>query len=225
MQRGAFQYPMRALVVLGLCLAAVLGLSLGRGWSRLAFRRPALGFVRGLLAAGTISLAPMLPAVAATFTARDSSGITFVYPDDALGLEVSPKLVQTHAAEVFLKSTKVKGLSVGVTVDPVKISNIREFATPQGLAERVVQVEKSKEGVFEANVISASESQVPVSQSTPAYEIEYNIDSSRGKNHYLVKTTVIQSRLYVFTAQCKEEAFPLLKKDLSEIVDSFRVKM
>lgn len=162
------------------------------------------------------------PAFGSTFASTDSSGITFNYNED-LGLEVSPKLVKTHLTEVFLKSSKIKGLSVGVTVDPVKISSVREFATPQGLAERVVSVEKSKEGVFEANVISASESQTPVTQSVPAYVIEYNIDSSRGQNHYLVKTTVINSRLYVFTAQAKEDSFPSLAKSLAEVVESFRV--
>ena len=179
--------------------------------------------IKAIIAALSLGNSFDIPAAfGSTFTATDSSGITFSYNED-LGLEVSPKLVQTHSAEVFLKSSKIKGLSVGVTVDPVKISNVKEFATPQGLAERVVSVEKSKEGVFEANVISASESQTPVTQAVPAYVIEYSVDSSRGQNHYLVKTTVINSRLYVFTAQAKEDSFPSLAKRLSEVVESFRV--
>jgi len=179
--------------------------------------------IKAIIAALSLGNSFDIPAAfGSTFTATDSSGITFSYNED-LGLEVSPKLVQTHSAEVFLKSSKIKGLSVGVTVDPVKISSVKEFATPQGLAERVVSVEKSKEGVFEANVISASESQTPVTQAVPAYVIEYSVDSSRGQNHYLVKTTVISSRLYVFTAQAKEDSFPSLAKRLSEVVESFRV--
>lgn len=179
--------------------------------------------IKAIIAALSLGNSLDIPAAfGSTFTATDSSGITFSYNED-LGLEVSPKLVQTHSAEVFLKSSKIKGLSVGVTVDPVKISSVKEFATPQGLAERVVSVEKSKEGVFEANVISASESPTPVTQAVPAYVIEYSVDSSRGQNHYLVKTTVINSRLYVFTAQAKEDSFPSLAKRLSEVVESFRV--
>jgi hypothetical protein len=187
------------------------------------------GVVRTMFAfAGALAAAGGLikPTHANTFIATDT-GITFSYSAEQLGLEVSPKLVKTHSSEVFLKSSKIKGLSVGVTVDPVKISNIKEFETPLGLAERVVKVEKSKEGVFEANVISASESKTPVSEadpSIPSYEIEYNIDSSRGKNHYLVKTAVVESKLYVFTAQCKEDTFPELKASLSEILNTFSIE-
>jgi len=189
--------------------------------------RTMLQSIAKFMAAGVLMCTPASPSAAATFVAIDNSGITFSYPEVELGLEVSPKLVQTHASEVFLKSTSIKGLSVGVTVDPVKISNIKQFATPQELADKVVKVELSKEGVFEANVLAASESQISSSladPTVPAFEIEYKIDSSRGQNHYLVKTTVIQSRLYVFTAQCREDSFPTLKKSLAEIVDSFKVK-
>ena len=37
----------------------------------------------------------------------------------------------------------------------------------------------------------------------------YNL--SRGKNHYVIRTTVVDKKLYVFTAQCKEDNFDELK--------------
>lgn len=171
------------------------------------------------------SLPGVPSASAGTFKATDNSGISFFYPD-AQELVLSPKLVKTHATEIYMKSEAIKGLSVGVTVDKVKISNIKEFSTPAGLAERVVKVEKAKDGVFEANVVTAKESARPVSvadPSIPAYEIEYTVDSSRGQNHYLVKATVIDSKLYVFTVQSKEASFPSLSKAAFDIIGSFSV--
>lgn len=184
------------------------------------------GLVLGTVVSSSVLLCGGVPeALAGTYASSDTSGITFQYPDDQ-GLVLSPKLVKTHGTEVFLKSATVKGLSVGVTVDPVRIGNIRDFATPEGLAERVVQVEKSKEGVFEANVLSARESARPVSladPSIPAYEIEYMVDSSRGQNHYVVKTTVIDSKLYVFTVQSKEATFPAISNSAFDIIATFHV--
>jgi len=136
---------------------------------------------------------------------------------------------------VYLKSNKYKGYNVGYTEDPVKINNIKDFTTPQGLSEKVSNVEKSKEGVFEVDVISYRENTTPVSSNGnfPSYDLEYKIDSryylllillmlmlllllllfniSRGKNHYVIRSTVVDKKLYVFTAQCKEDNYEELK--------------
>ena len=53
--------------------------------------------------------------------------------------------------------------------------------------------------------VSLTGSAKPVADAGPAYEIGYKIDSSRGQNPYLVKATIIDSKVYVFTVQCKEE--------------------
>ena len=171
----------------------------------------------GLLWGGSPSIAALTPFVDA------NTGISFTFPAEQTGLVLSPKLVQTHATELFFKSETVKGLSLGITVDPVKIASIREFADPPGLADKVVKVEKSKEGVFEASVLAAQESAKPVADAVPAYEIEYKIDSSRGQNHYLVKATIIDSKVYVFTVQCKEETYAKLAPAAHMIIDSVKV--
>jgi len=106
-------------------------------------------------------------------------------------------------------------------VDPVRISKIQDFATPDGLAEKVLTVERNKEGVFEAVKISASESFIPVIDNMlPVYDIEYKIDSSRGKNRYGIRTTVYNKKLYVLTCQCKDDSFPSLSSTTKEILNS-----
>lgn len=113
----------------------------------------------------------------------------------------------------------------------MKLNNIRDFSTPEGLAQKVYNIEKEKEGVFDVQIISSKETTVnkismednTVVASIPSYLIDYKIDSSRGKNHYLVKSTIVNKQLYVMTAQCKEADFPALETTEKEIIDSFRL--
>ena len=122
----------------------------------------------------------------------------------------------------------------------MKINSIKDFSTPDGLAKKVVEVEKSKEGVFDTQILSASTSIIPyVTQTTAspllekqdnnqikgndAYNIEYKVDSSRGLNHYNVRTTILNKKLYVFTVQCKEESLSELQSYSKEILDSLMI--
>jgi hypothetical protein len=163
------------------------------------------------------------PARAGEFV-DEKAKVKFSYADD-LGLVNSPKPVRTHDYEVLFKSENVKGFNVGITRDPVRIKSILDFATPQGLGEKVVNVELAKEGVFSADVLSATKSSTLASGNPdfPSYDVEYKIDSSRGKNHYLIKATVVDSKLFVLTAQAKEATFGELEPELRQILASLRL--
>ena len=80
-------------------------------------------------------------------------------------------------------------------------------------------------GVFDAEVLAAYESERAVSDipSYPAYFIEYKIDSSRGKNHYFVKTSIINQKLYVFTVQVKEDDANKKEEEAKSMLESFLV--
>ena len=107
----------------------------------------------------------------------------------------------------------------------MKIDNIREFATAMGLAQKVVDVEMTKDGVLESIALKWGESKTPISVSNlPAYEIEYKVDSTRGKNHYLIKTSVVNKKLYVMTVQCKEDSYPELADTAQSILDSLHIE-
>ena len=155
--------------------------------------------------------------------ADPSNSIRFSFPDN-LGLVSSPKPLKTHEYEVLYKSNTVKGFNVGITRDPVRIQSIIDFATPQALGEKVVNVELGKEGVFEATVLSAQVSNKPAvrrdSTRYPSYDVEYKVDSSRGQNHYVIKATVLNGKLYVLTAQAKESSFDELKPEVKNIMES-----
>lgn len=110
-------------------------------------------------------------------------------------------------------------------MDRVKINNIKEFDTAMGLAQKVVDVEMTKDGVLESIALKWGDSKTAISASNlPAYEIEYKVDSTRGKNHYLIKTSVVNKKLYVFTVQCKEDSYVELADAAHSIIDSFHVE-
>ena len=134
-----------------------------------------LGLVSGL-ESGIIK-----PALAGEFI-DEKAKVRFSYDDD-LGLVNSPKPLKTHDYEVLLKSENIKGFNVGITRDPVRINSILDFTTPEGLGEKVANVELSKEGVYSAEVVLAALSSNPACVNTeyPSYDVEYKIDSSRGK--------------------------------------------
>ena len=125
-------------------------------------------------------------------------------------------------------------------MDPVrKVSNIKEFANePLVLANKLVDVEKSKEGVFDVEIVNAYETEIkPIQISndntiapptvaispSPSYIIEYKVDSSRGRNHYLVKSVIRDKKLLVATVQCKEDDYEKLSQEAKSIIDSVQL--
>jgi hypothetical protein len=103
---------------------------------------------------------------------------------------------------------------------------LRDFAPPDKVAEKVVGVELSKEGVFEAKVLSATESpdDRQPAKGFPCYDLSYRVGSSRGNNHYDSRTTVVNGKLYVLTVQSKEEARESLATETAQILDSWVIQ-
>lgn len=177
--------------------------------------------VLGLLSVSCTCMPAAASAAAVTFVGSGNS-FTFKYTDD---LELKPKLVKTHDMEVFLKSKSIKNFNAGLTVDKVKVSSVKQFGLVSDLAQRVIAVEKAKEGVFEAEVVGQAEAAVPAAAGFPVYDLEYKIDSSRGAKHFLVKSTIVDNKLYVFTVQTAEGDFASLSRQGHDILDSFKIKV
>ncbi len=148
--------------------------------------------------------------VSATFTDKDNL-VRFNHP---LSMKESPKLVKTHDKEYFFLSDELKGLNTGVTIDRIrKINNIREFTTPEKLGQKVVDLELSKDGVSNCQLLSATES---LYSDVPVYNIQYTVQSSHGNNIYFVKSFVRDKQLIVFTVQVKDKLY----KDNEDIRDT-----
>lgn len=56
-----------------------------------------------------------------------------------------------------------------------------------------------------------------------AYDLEYQVESTRGLNHYNVRTTILNKNLFVFTVQYKQEDTERMRALGVEILDSLRI--
>lgn len=84
---------------------------------------------RSFMTLAAIAVAsPTAPALASIANLRDEQfGYTLSYPDDWVP---APKPVKTHLSESLLQSP-IRGVSLGVTVDPVKINSLTQFGTAE----------------------------------------------------------------------------------------------
>lgn len=99
--------------------------------------------------------------------------------------------------------------------------------TPAQLADKVLQVEKGKEGYINGNINHVAQVTVPllsssgvVEGSIPAYSLDYQVESTRGKNHFFVKAIISQQKLFIYTIQCKQLQYFDLQPIMQEMLDS-----
>ena len=142
-------------------------------------------------------------------------GYTFVPPP---GFAPGKKPVQTHLDEVNFNLEGVAKYTYGVTVDPVRINSLTEFGKPEEVAARVVTAEVNRDGIFEVTLAKD-----PVEDGeTGAYAIDYVSDGKRGKKHFVTRIFVKDQKLYVMTAQVKEEEYAEREKEIMECVKTFK---
>jgi hypothetical protein len=129
----------------------------------------------------------------------------------------SNKPLKTHLDEVNFKNN-AGGINVGITVDPVKISSLQEFGTPPEVAARVVTAEINRDGVFQVTLVDD-----PVELNDGSYLLQYSSEGKRGNKRNVCKIFIANQKLYVLTAQAKEELYKDNKEIIQSIVDSFSI--
>eukprot|EP00536_Pseudo-nitzschia_multiseries_P012107 jgi/Psemu1/207741/e_gw1.445.33.1 len=133
------------------------------------------------------------------------------------------KPVKTHVDEVNFVSDTVKRYQYGITVDPVRISSLTEFGTPEEVAARVVTAEVNRDGIFEVTLLEDPYKTKSSEDGVDAYILKYLSVGKRGRKVYTNKIVVSPNQLlYVLTAQCKEDDFPEQEKEIKSTVESFR---
>jgi len=150
-------------------------------------------------------------------------------PDDKFkfGYTVTPppsfvpgnKPLKTHLDEINFSLPEARGYALGITVDPVRISKIREFGTPEEVAARVVTAEVNRDGVFRVTLAKDPRED----PSAGCYDIEYISDGKRGTKRFVTRIYVRDGFLYVLTLQSKEGEYDAEREsDALECVKSFR---
>lgn len=141
-----------------------------------------------------------------------SKVFSFDYPDSWV---LAPKPLQTHQEEVTLKSTTMKGFSAGVAVDPVRIDRVTQAGTPAEVGGRIVALEGKKEGVGKVELLGSGED-------GDYYAFDYAVESTRGKNRYLARATVVDKKLVVFTVQVPIAGYEEQERLINKMLASFR---
>ncbi|EXB36436.1 PsbP domain-containing protein 2 [Morus notabilis] len=86
--------------------------------------------------------------------------------------------VDKAGATVLFEEANKGSNNVGVVVNPVRLSNLREFGSPEFVADKLIQAERRKESTKEAEVIDVAERSGR--EGLQVYEFEYKVDSTRG---------------------------------------------
>ena len=127
---------------------------------------------------------------------------------------------ETHLDEInFSPEPTIRGYTLGITVDPVRISNIKEFGSPEEVAARVVTAEVNRDGVFKVTLAKDPKEDT----NAGCYDIEYISDGKRGTKRFVTRIYVQDGFLYVLTVQSKEDEYDKVREeDVLECVKSFK---
>ena len=130
------------------------------------------------------------------------------------------KPLKTHLDEInFSPEPTIRGYTLGITVDPVRISNIKEFGSPEEVAARVVTAEVNRDGVFKVTLAKDPKEDT----NAGCYDIEYISDGKRGTKRFVTRIYVQDGFLYVLTVQSKEDEYDQVREgDVLECVKSFK---
>ncbi|KAH9318714.1 hypothetical protein KI387_020483 [Taxus chinensis] len=147
-----------------------------------------------------------------------TEGFTLLKPSDW-------KKVDKAGATVLFEDPVVKSNNIGVVVNPIRISSLKEFGTPQVVADKLLQAEKKKPSTNDAQLIRVE--QRPIHGDIPLYELEYALDSTRGIKRVLSAVIVASKKLYLlniaYSDSPEKPLSPSTRMILEQVLDSFDV--
>ncbi|CAM9191479.1 unnamed protein product [Chrysoparadoxa australica] len=122
---------------------------------------------------------------------------SFMFPKDFVSYR---KPLKTHLQEVNYKSQTSKGLEIGVAVDPVRIESLEKFGTPNEVGQKVIAVERSKDGTIEAQLNGSSQEK---QGDIMLYTIDYSVENVHYVSHFLAKVAIVRGKLYSCTTKVR----------------------
>ncbi|CAH9116857.1 unnamed protein product [Cuscuta epithymum] len=136
------------------------------------------------------------------------------------------KVDKAGATVLFVEDANKGSNNVGVVVSPVRITSLRQFGSPQFVAQKLIQAELRKESTKEAEVIGVSERSGKGGMEV--YEFEYKVDSSRGGMKRVLSAAFISSnKLYLLNIShsdgLENPLGPDKRKLLEEVLHSFNM--
>ncbi|KDP29462.1 hypothetical protein JCGZ_19291 [Jatropha curcas] len=134
--------------------------------------------------------------------------------------------VDKAGATVLFEEVNKASNNIGVVVNPVRLTSLGEFGSPQFVADKLIQAEKRKESTKEAEVIAVAERSGH--GGVQVYEFEYKVDSTRGGMKRIFSAAFVASKkIYLLNiVQSDKPESPLdtdTRKMLEEVLHSFDV--
>lgn len=133
--------------------------------------------------------------------------------------------VDKAGATVLFEDPDVRTNSIGVVVNPVRISSLKDFGTPQDVADKLLQAERKKPSTNDVQLIRIEER--AIHGDIPLYELEYSLDSTRGIKRVLSAVTVASKKLYLLNISYSDSPdkplLPNAQMRLEQVLDSFDV--
>ncbi|CAK9196089.1 unnamed protein product [Sphagnum troendelagicum] len=103
--------------------------------------------------------------------------------------------VEKAGATLLFEDPATRGNTIGVVVNPVRIASLKDFGSLDEVADKLIAAERRKPSTNDAQLVRVQERQAH--GDTPLYELEYTLDSSRGKKRILSAVTVASRKLYI----------------------------
>ncbi|XP_022947028.1 psbP domain-containing protein 2, chloroplastic isoform X1 [Cucurbita moschata] len=132
--------------------------------------------------------------------------------------------VDKAGATVLFEEENKGSNNVGVVVNPVRLTSLGEFGTPQFVADKLIQAEKRKESTKDAAVVGAAERSGK--GGLQVYEFEYMVDSTRGGMKRVFSAAFVASKkLYILNVSHSDKPESPLdsqrRKMLEQVLHSF----
>lgn len=117
-------------------------------------------------------------------------------------------LIHRHHTNTIKSKTK--------QVDPVRIDRVSQAGSAAEVGNRIVALEGKKEGVGKVELLASS------GDGEAYYGFDYAVESTRGKNRYLARATVVDKKLVVFTVQVPIAGYAEQERLINKMLASFR---
>ncbi|KAJ4835022.1 PsbP domain-containing protein 2, chloroplastic [Turnera subulata] len=161
-----------------------------------------------------------------TLAAPEMEFQRYTDPKEGFALLIPSSYVKVDkaGATVLFEEANNGSNNVGVVVNPVRLSSLGEFGTPEFVAQKLIQAEKRKESTKDAEVIGVSERSA--NGGVQVYEFEYKVDSTRGGMKRIFSAAFVASKkLYLLNiSHADKPENPLdaqTRKTLEEVLHSF----
>ncbi|KAL3161295.1 hypothetical protein ABBQ38_009651 [Trebouxia sp. C0009 RCD-2024] len=154
-----------------------------------------------------IALPPMESMLAESATATQAKDLTeYVNSKQGYVLDRPTSWEQTSkaGADVLFTDPLRKSTTVGVTVNPIKIVGLQQFGDVETVRKKLIDTEKQKEST--KGVMLISESSRNGKTGTLIYDIEYELDSTRGRKRILSTVAIAQKKLFIVNGNMKCDA-------------------